>query len=48
MWLKWCYILVKDTITVEGEDNDNKKEINYSLKIMLHLDYAHQKSIVHL
>ena len=33
MWLKWCCILVKDTITVEGEDNDNKKEINYSLKI---------------
>ena len=33
-----AYIVVKETITVDGDDN-NKKEIrNYPFRIMLHLD----------
>ena len=41
------YIVVKGTMTVEGDD-DNKKEIkNYPLRIMLHLDHAFQKSMAH-
>ena len=40
------YIVIKGTITVEGDDDDKKKEIkNCPLKIMLHLDRAYQKSI---
>ena len=39
-----AYIIVKGTITVEGND-DSKKEIkNYHFRKMLHLDYAYQKS----
>ena len=37
-----AYILVKGTITVEGDDDDK------GLRIMLHLDHAYQKSITHL
>ena len=37
-----AYILVKETITVEGDDDDK------DLRIMLHLDHAYQKSMTHL
>ena len=43
-----AYILVKGTITVEGDDDDDTKEIeNYPLRIMHHLDHAYKKSITH-
>ena len=43
-----AHIVVKGTITAEGDD-DNKKEIkSHPLRIMIHLDHAHQKSIIPL
>ena len=34
-----AYIVVKGTITVEGDDYDKKEIKNYTLRIMLHLDH---------
>ena len=43
------YIVVKGTISVEGDEENKKKKIKkYPLRIMLHLDHAYQKSITHL
>ena len=43
-----AYIVVKGTITIEGDD-DHKHEIKrWRLRIMLHLHHAYQKSITHL
>ena len=47
MSLQWSYIVVKGTITVEGDANKKKRE-NYSLRTMLHLNHAYLKSITHL
>ena len=47
---KDVYIVVKGTITVEGDDDDKKKKIikNYPLRITLHLNCAYKKSITYL
>ena len=45
-------IVVKGTITAEGDDDNKQKIKNFKnlnpLRIMIHLDHAYQKSITHL
>ena len=36
------------TITVEGNDDNKKRDKKLPLRIMLHLDHAYQKSITYL
>ena len=43
-----AYIVVKETISVEGDDDDKKRDKNTPLGTILHLDHAFQKSIIHL
>ena len=43
-----AYIVVKGTVTVEGDNDAKKINRKLTLRIMLHLDHVYQKSITHL
>ena len=42
-----AYIVVKGRISVRGTNDVNRKNENLTSRIMLHLDYVYQKSIIH-
>ena len=42
-----AYIVVKGTITLDGESNTNKRNKSVHLKIILHLSTAFQRSMVY-
>ena len=41
------YIIVKETITVEGTNVNNRADKELTLRIMLHLAHACQKLTIH-
>ena len=43
-----AYIVVKGTVTAEGDNDAKKINRKLTLRIMLHLDHVYQKSITHL
>ena len=42
------YIVVKRTITVEGNNVAKTRNKKFTFKDMLHFDHAYQKSVTHL
>ena len=42
------YIVVKGTVTVEGDDDAKIRNKKVTLRIILHLDHVYQTSITHL
>ena len=43
-----AYIVVKRTITVEGNNVAKTRNKKFTFKDMLHFDHAYQKSVTHL
>ena len=43
-----AYIVVKVTITVEGDNDAERRNKKLTLRIILHLDYAYQTPVTNL